>query len=183
MRSFCADGLAMKIFLNIVVAATVVPCALQLCGNALANDFYDCTVAQVVSLQFPVRGENDTKEIENYLSDGMNTIIGSAMKSAGQRNADSIAKLYVGKTFQVRKDTGQIESDFGGSSGWASTNVLNPGNQDWSFKSITEGFPSEDGHRHYKYLEIMQYASGPDKPFVATGFIMGDGILLGKCVE
>lgn len=154
---------------------------LLLPNSAIAAQNYSCTVTNLLSQSFPIEKSSITNETESNLSDGTTSIFTDWMKSVGQQKADYTAKLYVGKRFWIDIETGRVTGDISSES-FATHEVLNRGDEEWSFKLLIQGHSLEGGLRNIMYIEVQQYSTSPQKPFVGVGMTLGSAILVGNCL-
>jgi hypothetical protein len=154
---------------------------LVLPNAAIAVPNYSCTITNLLSQSFPIEKSSTTNETESNLSDGYTSIFTDWMKSVGQTKADHTAKLYVGKRFWIDTETGRVTGDISSES-LATHEVLSRGDEEWPFRLLIQGHSLAGGQRHIMYVEVQQYSTSLQKPFVGVGMTVGSSIVVGNCI-
>ena len=88
---------------------------------------------------------------------------------------------FIGSTFQVSKRTGAIAGDTLTTIFANDTQVVNAGSSENSFKALAF-FDSQGGGGQVQLIEIQEFITGKQKPFVASS-MGGAGIVTGVCIH
>lgn len=133
--------------MKIIIRAIISFCILFIsCHNSIAGDLaYTCKVIHVYELD-----------------------------ADGSLRSSNWEKQFRGSEFSVSRVTGEIIGEVVPTLMARSTKVINKGNKEYSFKSIS------DFENQVQLLEIKEFTQGEKKPFVAMS-MGGAGIVTGLC--
>lgn len=92
----------------------------------------------------------------------------------GSLEVSNWQETMAGSNFSVSRETGKISGEVLPTVRAKSTQVINPGSKEYSFKAV-----ADFGNQH-QLLEVQEFKDADPKPFVATS-MGGAGIVTGLC--